>query len=75
MVATRLASCTGLWKGRLITLTPSRTRSVIAEAYVSVVRCSNTVSYCQSSSPSGDPGYGVMALMGLTSRSFTHSEW
>ena len=56
-------------------LTPSRMRSVSADANVSVVRCSKTVSYCQSSSPSGLPGYGVLGLIGYSTRSFVHSEW
>ena len=56
IVAIRLASWTGLWNGRLMRLTPRRMRSVSAEAYVSAVRCSKTVSYCQSSTPSGLPG-------------------
>ena len=74
-MAIRLASWTGLWNGRLMRLTPSRMRSVSAEAYVSAVRCSKTVSYCQSSTPSGLPGYGVFGLTGFSSRSLVHSEW
>ena len=75
IVAMRFASWTGWWNGRLMRLTPRRMRSVSAEANVSVVRCSKTVSYCQSRTPSGLPGYGVFGLTGLSSRSFVHSEW